>query len=155
MELNKYLGLGVEPGFTQRGAACVPGWGIFINDSKLFLNYVELPVMISANLPVYKATIEAFGKLGYSLSMITSAYQEVVSLVGDEPPVRTKMNVSNNRGLNRWDHGILGGLGIAYNVGRNQIFLEARYYYGLRNVEPWNFSQNRTLQFGLGYLMCL
>jgi hypothetical protein len=49
--ISKHFQIGLEPGYTQRGAACFPGWQpLFLGDTKVNLNYAELPVMASYHI---------------------------------------------------------------------------------------------------------
>ncbi|MCH8331039.1 MAG: hypothetical protein IH946_06625, partial [Bacteroidetes bacterium] len=69
-EINKLFRVGIEPGYIHRGAACEPGFsrigtGEFTGETKLLLDYIEFPLMISAKLPVCKTKFEVFGKIGY------------------------------------------------------------------------------------------
>lgn len=151
---NNRWQLGIEPGFVQRGAACVPGFGIFDRDTRLLLNYVELPLKIAYAQPLIKDRVALSGRFGFGTALITTAYQEVIDLSGNTPPERTRLPADGSA-VRQWDHGLHGGLGLGYNLGRNQLFLSGDYYYGLRDVDPSFASQNRNLNFALGYLIRL
>lgn len=151
--LNKYLQVGIEPGFVRRGAACEPGFIIFNNDTKLLLNYVELPIMLKGRLPLLNNKLEIFGKVGYGVSRLTSAHRELMMLGTTEPPIKIKLDVNNNESLNNFDHGLYGGLGVGFNMGKNQLFLEANFYHGMKDVDTWNTSKNRSMQLGAGYMI--
>jgi len=156
-EIIKHINIGLEPGYTQRGAACVPGFVVFNEEAKLFFNYIELPLMIKARFPVCNDKLEIFGKAGYGTSRIMTAFQEIQDLGSDEPPVRTEIDLNPRFGINinRWDQGIYGGLGVAYNVRNNLLFLESNYYFGLKDVDTSKTSKNRSIHLGLGYLLKL
>jgi len=152
-QLHKNLEIGIEPGFVQRGAACEPGFIIFNQDTKMLLNYAELPLILKGKINLLNNKMEVFGKLGYGGSMIMNGSREVRDLSGVFPPVKTDLDIKNNENMERWDHGIYSGLGVAYNLGKHQIFLESSFYHGLRDVDKLNTSKNRSLQFNLGYMM--
>ncbi len=154
-QFSNYFSFGAEPGYVERGAACEPGFIIFNQDTKLFLNYVEMPLMLAGNLPLFKNKIEVFGKMGYGASFITTAFREVSDFGSDAPPEKTKLEFGENATLNRWDHGIYSGAGFGFNFGKNQIFLETDYYFGLKDAEKFNTSKNRSLNFNVGYLFQL
>ncbi len=154
-KIHKNIEIGFEPGFIQRGAACEPGFVIFNQDTKLLLNYAEVPLMVKGKFNLFNDKLEVFGKLGYGVSMILKASREVIDLSGIDPPVKTDLDIKNNENMERWDHGIYSGLGVAYNLGKNQIFFETSFYHGLKDVDKWNTSMNRSLQFNLGYMMNL
>ncbi len=159
--LGKNLQIGVEPGFARRGAACEPGWNvgpgpIFRGDTKLLLNYVEAPLMVSGNLNFFQNKFEVFGKVGYGTSFLASAYSEEITLGTDEPAERTRINLDESSSrLNRWDHGIYTGFGVAYNLGKNQIFLASDVYMGMKDADRNNTSKNRSVDFNIGYMIRL
>jgi len=152
-QISNNLEIGIEPGFVQRGAACIPGFIDFNQDTKLLLNYGELPLILKGKINLLGSKIEVFGKLGYGVSMIINGSSEVRDLSGVFPPVKTDLDIKNNETMERWDHGLYSGLGVAYNFGKNQIFFESNFYHGLRDVEKFNTSKNRSLQFNVGYMM--
>ncbi len=152
--LNQHFSIGVEPGFTQRGAACFPGWNTFVGDTKLLLNYAELPVMMSAKIPVMNNRFELFGKGGFGVSRVITAYRHITNAGTGYPPENTKLDLDNSN-LRKWDYGFYGGLGLGYKIGENRLFLDVNYYHGLKDVDKLNTSKNRSLQYGFGYTMNL
>ena len=153
-QMNKWFQIGLEPGFVKRGAACVPGWQpIFEGDTKLLLNYVELPLMVGSRVSVFNNKIDLYCRAGYGWSMITSAFEEQIIFGSDEPPVRTRIDISDpdTSPLNRFDHGLHGSAGVAFNLKKGQVFLESAYYHGLRDVDPLNTSRIRSANISLGY----
>ncbi|MCH8903356.1 MAG: outer membrane beta-barrel protein [Bacteroidetes bacterium] len=154
-QVNNYVSLGVEPGFTQRGAACVPGFILFRDEVKLLLNYLELPLMISVNVPLCEDKMEVFGKLGFGTARVIAAFREESSQLGDEPPIRTRLNTSFPSIFRRWDYGIYSGFGFAIDIGADQLYVESSYFHGLRDVDVFNNSKNRSLHFAIGYMVRL
>ena len=104
--------VGIEPGFVQRGAACIPGFNPFIGDTEFRLNYIELPLMVRGNFSFAKERLEVFGKVGYGGSMVAKG-TEVLTIIGsDEPPEETEIDFQNQfSSLNKYDHGLYGGFG--------------------------------------------
>jgi hypothetical protein len=161
--INKYLRLGIEPGFVKRGAACVPGWDgrggigidpIFIGDTRFLINYVELPVNMMFSLPVFKSNFTVFVKGGYGVSVVASAVEEKIYFRGGEPTDqidRTPIVLGENSILNRWDHGVYAGAGLSYSLQAHSIFLEYDFYAGQRDAERFNTSRNRVADFSAGY----
>lgn len=147
--LGKHISIGIEPGFAERGAACIPGFIIFEGDTKFFLDYVQAPVMAMGRLPLLNERIEVFGKLGYGASFLVGGQREDTPN-NDEPITRTDIELGENSILNRWDHGAYGGLGIGLNLGKTQIFVEGDVYAGFRDAERANFSQNRSISVNFG-----
>ncbi len=150
---------GIEPGLVRRGAACVPGWNgglnpIFDGESKFFLSYVELPVMVMARTPFYHKRFELFGKFGYGPSVMVKAVREDIPNDGIRPPSRVDMRTRSTV-LNRWDHGISGGLGFGVNLKSSQIFVETGFYMGMRDAERFNRSRNRSIDYSIGYRLSI
>ena len=160
-KINKHFQVGVEPGYTQRGAACFPGWGgdlapIFNADTKFFLHYVELPLMLSGHIPFYKNRFEVSAKVGYGASFLVKAVEEKTTIGSDVPPARTTLDLNDSASvLNRWDHGLHSSIGLAYNLGINQIFIASDFYRGFNDSERFNRSENRSIDFSIGYLIRL
>lgn len=149
--LGKYLSLGVEPGFVQRGAACEPGFfQPFVGDTKLLLDYVQMPLMLSGHLPIWKDRMEILAKVGYGTSVIVHSEREETILNADQAPVVSRQKIQDTSFLNKWDHGAYGGLGIGVNLGKNLLFLETELYTGFRNVDRLNVSKNRTINVSMG-----
>ena len=153
--INKYLRVGVEPGFVQRGAACIPGWveapGGFTGDTKFLLNYVELPIMIQGSLPVFKQ-LHLQAKAGYGISYIVSASMETSFPGTDQPSVMSKLDFAANPNLRKWDNGLYGAAGFAYYFGKNQLFAETVFYAASRDFDQENTSKNRSIHIGIGYM---
>ena len=149
---HDHIHVGFEPGYINRGAACVPGWQpIFVGDTKLLLNYVELPLMISGNHSLIDNRLEVFGKLGYGLSMITTAFQEQIPQNTEIPPSRDRLDVDDpSSSLNRFDHGLYGGIGVAYNFDVYQVFVETNYYHGMKDVDKSTTSKIRSMNLSVG-----
>ncbi len=157
LNLSKTFSIGIEPGYAQRGAACQPGFIVFNSDTKLLLNYLDLPLMVSARIPAFRDKFSFFGKAGYGISRVITGYTEVTDLTGVEPVKRTKLDFTNPFGdnISRRDHGLYGSLGMAYNFGVNHLFIESTLYYGLVDVDINNKSENRSIHVGIGYLVNL
>ena len=153
LKINKHLDIGIEPGYVQRGAACVPGFNVFVDDTEFRLNYIELPLMIRGNFSFAKEKLEVFGKLGYGGSMIQKGTEIQTIFGSDEPPLETRIDFENQfSSLNKYDHGMYGGFGFGFNFGKNQLFLEGNYYHGLKDFDDNNASTNRSLQIGFGFM---
>lgn len=151
-EVNQFLSIGAEPGFVQRGAACVPGFTTFFSDTKFILNYAELPILVSLRVPFCHNKFEAFGKGGFGSSVILSGRREIRVFGGDQEPELSKLDFSRIGPFNRIDYGLYGGFGLAMTIGSNKILIESAIYRGLRDFTPPTASQNRSLFVGLGYL---
>ncbi|GAB5417132.1 MAG: hypothetical protein Crog4KO_19980 [Crocinitomicaceae bacterium] len=156
--LNQFISLGVEPAFVRRGAACVPGWNgginpnpVFPADSRFLLDYVEAPLMLQGNFSFFNQRLIVQPALGYGWSMMVKGREEVINLETGEVEITRDMGIGSGTNLNRWDHGLHGGLELGWQFGRHTIFTESSYYFGLKDAEVWNASKNRALNFNLGY----
>lgn len=150
---SKHISIGIEPGYVQRGAACVPGWNPFVGDTKFMLNYIEAPLFLKANTTLFKDKISLFGKLGMGGSYLQSGIEIIESAFPEIPDLRTKIDYEGRfESLNAFDYGAYGGAGIGFNFGDTQLFLEGNYYHALMDFDSNNTSQNRSLQLGLGLI---
>ncbi|MEM9987096.1 MAG: hypothetical protein AAF804_18535 [Bacteroidota bacterium] len=153
-QLSPYISVGVEPGWVQRGAACLPGFLVpFPGDLRLNVRYLELPLMLRAQWPIGPLSIR--GQVGYSTSVAVQATSQRVSLTGetpDDPPVPMQIG---RLGVRRWDPGLYGSLGLAWRHGRQELSLTSHYYHGLRHAVAIEESQNRGLSVEFGYAFLL
>lgn len=152
--LSQHLSIGIEPGFTQRGAACFPGWIDFLGDTKLLLNYFELPVVAKVSVPILNNKFEVYGKGGIGISKVITAYRHINKPSSGGPPENRRLDMKSPA-LRKWDEGVYGGFGIARKFNNHQLFLDVNYYHGFKDIDPVNTSKNRSLQYGLGYIMNL
>ncbi|MEM1321212.1 MAG: outer membrane beta-barrel protein [Bacteroidota bacterium] len=156
--IGQHFSIGAEPGFIQRGAACIPGFIDFNSDRRMDLNYVEVPLMLSGRIKLFNNKFSIYGKIGAGAAFLTSVYEEQVAFISPigevipmDPIVREKIDLDNSR-LRRWDFGLYSNLGFAYHFGPNQIFLETGYYHALRDADTGFTSQNRSINTGMGYM---
>lgn len=155
-KFGRFLSVGIEPAFTRRGAACVPGWNLppeplFDGDSRFLLDYVEAPVMIQGNFDFFNERLFVQPALGYGWSVMARATEEVVNLNTGDVEITREMPIGFNTNMNRWDHGFHGALKVGWKINRHSIFAQSSYYFGLRSAEIWNVSKNRALNLNLGY----
>jgi hypothetical protein len=160
-KIKDFLQIGTEPGYIRRGAACLPGglgWGstpLFVADTKVYLNYTELPIISLWHLNLGDSNFEVFGKVGYGVSFLTSAFSDRISMTDPtEPKVRTYLELKQVP-LNRFDHGIYSGLGFGYTFNQNKIFMNANFYTGLKDFEFFNITKSRSIDLSLGYAYTL
>ncbi|HZV69581.1 MAG TPA: outer membrane beta-barrel protein [Saprospiraceae bacterium] len=153
-DISQHFSIGIEPGFTQRGAACFPGWVAFVGDTRLLLNYAELPVIASLKIPLFQNKFELTCRGGFGVSRVITAYRHMTNAGTGDPPENFKLDMEA-ADLKTWDYGLHGGLGFGYKIGDNRMFVETNYYHGLIDVDNLNTSKNRSLQYSLGYLVSL
>ena len=149
-QMNERYSLGIEPGYIKRGAACVPGWiPIFVGDSRIFVDYIELPVLINMNFNLIKNRLILRAKIGAGAAIGIHAEEEVTLIGSDDPPIVTEIDF---RRLNRWDYGLYNGLGLSYPIGNGELTIESSYYHGIRDLDPNTTSENRSFNLSLGYM---
>jgi len=158
--IGNHFQVGIEPGLVKRGAACEPGWNtgpnpIFEGDTELRLHYVEAPIMISGNIDLFQSKLALFGKVGYGASYLTAGDRKQFLTGIDDPATITPIVFDGSSNMNRWDHGAYGGIGLGYNLGKHQIFIESDFFMSATDVNLSNTSKNRSLDFSIGYMIRL
>lgn len=156
--ISDRLSLLTEPGVTRRGAACFPGWNagpglpIFRGDSRWLLDYIELPILAQGHFAFREGRWEAAPSLGYSVSMLAAAKEEIINLDTKVVVRSSSMAIGGWGSLPRFDHGAKGGLRLARNFDEYQVYVKASMYSAFSNVDQSNTSRNRALDFSLGFL---
>lgn len=154
-QMNPIVWLGIEPGYVERGAACKPGFVIFNRDTRLRLRYVELPLKVVANLPLFPEILYIRPHLGFGVAFATNAYEEVINTTDDSLVRRTRLSFQDDDAMRRWDYGGYAGVSLSYYLGKHQLILDGNYYRAVPNVDPNLTSRNRSLAVSLGYLIQL
>lgn len=162
---EKVFGLIAELLFEQRGwrEGFEPGENF--NYSRC-LNYITLPVL--THIYFGSERIKGFVNLGPSVSyMISSSissdfdYRNPSSVPGFPMHYRSVEQMAMEV-QNKFDYGILGGLGMEVNITRrHSLMLEGRYYFGLGNIfhsskkDIFSASRNTVIEVSLAYLFRL
>lgn len=140
----------IEPGlyYTQKGYEVrgeLQGKGVeFLGvnaNAKLNTNYIEMPVLIKANVSGFQVFA------GPQVSYLASADLRTTAGVLGFNLLNNKMDATDK--FNRWDVGLTGGLGYQFTNGVNVM---ASYDHGLSKVDAnQNFnSYNRAFKVGVG-----
>lgn len=150
MRINNTLSLGIEPGYIPRITSATffgfedPGLVARVN-----VNYIALPIYISGRYPLWNDRLKMNVKAGYGISLLTGANREFQpGQLFTEPVI-----IKHAGWLNKVDHGFYSGIGIEYAMGRNKLILESDFYFGMRDVIVFDFSKNRTITTGIGYML--
>lgn len=147
-QISQKLYLGIEPGFAQRGAACVPGFVDFVGETKLYFSYAEIPVMLKLQLPfTEKMGIEA--KVGYGGAYMLAAKQVTDYGATSETEI---IDLNNNGNYNRIEHGYFNGLGLYYSFSKTKLVFSAEFYNSFTDAVAFISSKNRSIDLGLGYV---
>lgn len=132
---EKHLGLLAEINFTQRG------WKEKFEDERKQdyafsrrLNYAELPIMTHVYFGkkvrfVFNAGPQVSFLIGHSDAMNDALKSDI-----DAQLIDTQSQEQYKNPANRFDYGLIGGIGIAFQTGKGEINLEGRYYFGLGDV---------------------
>lgn len=126
------------------------------------INYITLPVMTHIYFGSDK--VHGFFNIGPSVSLMfsestTSNFNyENPSSVPDFPSTYRPEEQLVMPVKNKFDYGLVGGVGAEFFFGRNSIMIEGRYYFGLGSIYPGSkkdvFSASRpmSIEVSLAYL---
>ena len=157
---EKLFGLIAELGWTQRG------WAENFEESPCTysrsLTYLKLPMMthIYFGSTRFKCFVNLGPEFSYLLSdKITANFDYHDPMNAEGFPDKARMTEQLTTPVkNKFDYGIVGGLGIEFYISpRNSLTLEGRYYFGLGNIFPaakadtFSASRNTSIEISLGY----
>lgn len=143
MVSEKYFGIIVELNYSQRGFANKQD-GVMLHRR---LDYIEIPFM--SHITFGRKLFRYFIDLGPSISY----------MVADVP---AKSGGSASQHVlpikNRFDYGIVGGMGFEFNTKYGIYTIDARYSFGLGNLfgskasDYFKTSSNQNITVSLAYL---
>lgn len=126
------------------------------------LTYVTLPVMthIYFGSQKFKGFVNIGASVSYLLgSKITADFDYSNALNLPDFPTYRSVEQMSMEVKNKFDYGILAGLGMEFIIKKKHSFLlEGRYYFGLGNIFPatkkdiFSSSRNTSIEVSLGYL---
>ena len=156
-DISRTLSLGLEPGFVQRVSSFqFDPIHLESFEERILLNYFELPAMVSAKYPLWSDRWEMNVKAGYGMAILLSAFREPTSKPGEDPIETRGFGIKADHSWTfNVDHGLHGGVGIAYKIDNSSLFLETAYYMGFQQVSQFNASNNRSVHLGAGYRIVL
>jgi len=126
------------------------------SNGKLNLMYLQLPLTVGYKLPVSKDFNITFKVGGYLAYGVEARFKEELKGTyikdGEHYPYNFKMkyNGYSNAGLERWDWGLLGGVGFEYK----KFSVNLSYEIGLRNLNNDFYYHSYTGGEGNGYSGC-
>ncbi len=130
--------------------------------AQLSANYLEIPILAKAQFGGEK--FKGFIVLGPYAGYWAGGKNKTKILGNESKETIDFDNDIDDDGYkqNRIDLGINGGLGMQYAIGRGNIFLDARYGFGLFDMnkyktEPDGYKSqaNRSVEVSLGYMFRL
>lgn len=160
---EKLFGLMAELNIEQRG------WEESFDEAafsyKRSLTYISLPVMTHINFGT--KTVRGFVNLGPSVSYmifnnISSNFDYKNTSVVPGFPTDRHVEQMGLEIKNKFDYGIVGGLGMELRFKNKHFFLlEGRYYFGLGNIFPsakkdyFSASRGTSIEVTLSYMFRL
>lgn len=127
------------------------------------LTYLQLPILthVYFGSDKFKGFLNLGPSVGYMLSSKASAnfdYRNPGSVEGF-PIENRHVNQMAMEVKNKFDYGILAGVGVEFIIKRkHSLMLEGRYYYGLGNIfsakkkDEFSASRGNSIEVTLGYL---
>jgi len=147
--IGQSLSVGVEPSYVQRGAACEPGFIVFNRDTKLFLDYLELPLLAQYSQQLFSPRLEAIVGAGYSLGYLLSANRQVFDLGSGSILSDDDLDIPNSS-MRRIDHGFRAAVGLNYHFSTFSITARYARFYAMTDVDRELTSRNREMSLNLG-----
>jgi len=154
-QLSSVFSIQPELHFTQKGVAFDSGED---NSIAVKTNYLELPVLLKARYGIERYQLYAFAapSVGYATNRF------VVDKTGDEREKEDLDFVTDGDIQDqRWEFGVVGGIGASFQAGVGSIVIDARYAMDLNddtkfeNDEPddWKKATNRGCTLSVGYMI--
>jgi hypothetical protein len=143
--------------YVQKGYA-YENQGVDVRSS---FNYIDVPLLLKINFggDAIKAYVNAGPSFGYWLGGKIKADDEDVKIrFGDADNLTADEVTLDSDDYNRLDIGLQFGGGVGFGIGPGSLLLDARYGFGLTNLnsiegasDSENQSKNNVFQFTLGY----
>lgn len=153
IDFNKHIGIQTEVEFSQKGQA----WKRSIDSakyvSKLTINYIQFPILAVARVgsEKYKATFY----LGPYFAYWAGGYNQNSVSVDKQSRNATTDKYVFTKDDNRFDVGLVSGVGGDFKVGKGWIQLMARHNLGFLSINKNTSSTklyNCNFNFSVGYL---
>jgi hypothetical protein len=155
------LSLQPELHYTQKGASYAasffePGEGTFEAEVSLELSYLELPVLLRADLGRASGRVRPFIVAGPVLAYQTGCRIgfELAGFGGFGGSEDCDAEVESNEQINTFDVGAAVGGGLAVRRGGRELTAGVRYTHGLRSLARSGenvTNRNVSVLFGLGF----
>ena len=137
MVSEKYFGIKLELNYTQRGFKD--------KESQRRLDYIELPFM--THITFGQKLFRFFIDLGPEISYMIKDNHIKSNNIQHSSPIK-----------NKFDYGLVGGLGFEFNTKYGIYTIDTRYYFGINNLfgnsatEYFKASTNQNITLSLAYL---
>jgi hypothetical protein len=149
LQLTRTLGLQVEALYSQKG------WQD--GDYRLFLDYLEAPVLIRLSAPpqFFGFRVAALGGVSATTELRCSwRSASGMDLQSASPPAVAQDCIGVRNQLN--DFGLVVGVELERQLHPGHLTVEARYFHGMRNLSyAGNVLRNRSLAVLVGFAVDL
>lgn len=142
MVSERYFGIKIELNYSQRGFKTRDDAGSFHRR----LDYIELPFM--SHITFGEKLFRYFIDLGPSISyLLNDTKSSSAAAIQHTMPI-----------ANKFDYGIVGGMGFEFNTKYGIYTIDARYRFGLGNIfkssaaDEFKTSSNQNITISLAYL---
>ncbi len=119
----------------------------------LLMHTAEAPLMLKFNLPFSDSfNFFAYGGANFCYEFYSAAQITKTTVYNDEKIQRTVSDNIGNR-IKSFEIAPIGGIGSEIGIGKNLLIFDARYKYGLQNINNTPFSEfyNNSFWFSLGF----
>lgn len=135
------FGLKVEPMYIQKGVKLSAG----ANEAKIKANYIDIPAMFVYTFATGAGQVEPYLMAGPSFGILLSATQ---SFNGNDTDIKSTTSST--------DFGATFGGGAKFPVGKNRVFVEARYSLSFSNANndannPGASIKNKGIEIFAGF----
>jgi hypothetical protein len=129
--------------FAMKGGTLKANNPLTINQSTLWLNTVEMPVLARLHIRQFYMNAGPYAAYTVGGRLKTKGSE-------DMPATSTKLSFgSSPSDFNRWDWGLQAGLGYNFKIKKGYLTLDARYGYGFASMSNDVKRYNRMLNISL------
>lgn len=150
----------LEVNFSQRG------WEEDFDDKsgnsyKRTLNYVEIPFLAHLAFGQEPRGFQFFINLGPQIGFFLDEKEEYIGNWEVNSRPSSSRPIYGKSVENKFEYGIIGGLGVELKTRIGNFFVEGRYYYGLSDIfgnsktDDYGRSANNTIGARLGYSVAI
>lgn len=119
----------------------------------LLMHTAEAPLMLKFNLPFSSSfNMFAYGGANFCYEFYSTAQITKTTVYNDEKINRTVSDKVGNR-IKSFEIAPIGGIGSEIAIGKNLLIFDARYRYGVQNVNNTPFSElyNNSFWISVGF----
>ncbi len=163
LEISEFFALQAEPGFVQKGVKMVeettfeyePGMFQTMDlDARTKFNFVNLPILAKGKFGQENVKFFALAgpEIAYALNGKTKTEMTVTNGTIEDFKETEDIDFDEG-GLDRWDYGLIFGVGAEAKLGPGWITLDGRYNLGLNNFNDNEDVDTKMYHRGIGVLV--